>query len=210
MGRCSRRHRAAPVFTWRSIFILAFVIGLSAEGASSAQQIEMRKGEPVLVLPPEIARALERFDSGFRPRRLRDYPPYMWRRPCRPMPSCALYLYKLNTRQAPFAVVGDFNGDRVLDVVIDGDNRTTGRRIVLLSGRDGFRVSELNPLSRIGGDEGGVQEGLSRVQPGKYESGYETAPLILRTDAFQAVYYEKASSIQYYRNRRWHSYTTSD
>ena len=98
------------MLAWRSIFILTFVIGLGAEGASSAQQIEMRKGEPVLVLPPEMTRALERFDSAFRPRRLKDYPPSMWRRPCRPMPACLPYLYKPNTREAPFAVVGDFNG----------------------------------------------------------------------------------------------------
>ena len=99
----------------------------------------------------------------------------------------------------------------MLDVVIDGDNRTTGRRIVLLSGRAGFRVSELNPLPRVsasieasrddapavrGDVEDAVQEGLGRVLPGKHESGYEPRPLILRTDAFVAVSYEKAASIQ--------------
>lgn len=66
----------------------------------------MRNGEPVLVLPPAVAVALERFDPQFRPRRLKDYPPSMWRQPCRPAPDCTRSLYRPDVREAPFAVVG--------------------------------------------------------------------------------------------------------
>jgi hypothetical protein len=213
------------MMTARSVLAFATVVVMSAANPSSAQQITTRSSEPLLVLPETMAVVLQRFDPEFHPRRLKDYPPFLWRRPCSPVPDCTRFLYRPDARQAPFAVIGDFNGDRILDVVIDGDNRTTGRRIVLLSSRAGVQVTEIDQLSRIppsveasrdnpaafrSDDEDGVSQGLSRVRPGTYKSSFETSPLVLTTDAFMETFYGKAAAIRYYRGGRWLRYVIAD
>ncbi len=207
-----------------SALAFATALAMSPASPSSAQQIELRSSEPVLVLPETMTLALQRFDPEFHPRQLRDYPPLLWRQPCRPVPDCTRLLYRLDVRQAPFAVVGDFNGDGILDVVMDGDNRTTGRRLVLLSDPSGVRVMEIGQMMRIPpsveasrdnpaavrGPDDGVSSGLSRVPPGTYKSVYEANPLVLKTEAFLVSFYGKAAAIEYFADGGWRSYTTSD
>jgi hypothetical protein len=179
-------------------------------GVSGAQQIQRNSDRPTLVLTAAMKAALQSFDPEFKVRTLQQYPEFLWRRPCRPMPSCAEQLYRITGRQAPFAVVGDFNGDRILDVVVDGDNAKGGRRIALLSRGREFVPSELGAsLPRVSSD-GPFDYWLLLVRPGKHDSGYEDAPLILKTDAFLDVYNEKGASIHYFRDGDWHVYTVSD
>ena len=193
-------------------------------GGAASPRIESRSGEPVLVLTTPMESALRAFDPDFRVRRLSDYPPYMWRPGCTPSPECAQRHYRLKPREAPFAVVGDFNGDGILDAVMDGDNRINGRRIFILTNRQTFSASEVEEFMRIpteiessrstrgaGRDwEDGIGEGLSWVKPGTYRTPYEPQPLVLRTDGFVVSYFGKAAVLWYLRDGKWNQFILSD
>ena len=193
-------------------------------GRATSPHIETRSGEPVLVLTAPMDAALRAFDPEFRVRRLSDYPPYMWRPGCTWSPECARGLYRLKPREAPFAVVGDFNGDGILDAVIDGDNRESGRRIVVLSDWQKFLVDEVDSPGRISHDiessrssngasrdwEDGIDVGLSWAKPDTYRTPYEPRALVLRTDGFVVSYFERASVLYYQRNAKWNKFTLSD
>jgi hypothetical protein len=171
-----------------------------------------------------MQRALSAFDSAFAPRRLSDYAPWHYYYPCPAPPDCPKPWFRITDRQALFAAIGDFNGDSILDVVLDGDNGHEGARLVIMSQGSGFRVDKIDPLGVVppqiqqfrtrqradGEGELGVDEGLSAVRRGTYRSDFEPKPLVLTSDAYELHYFEKASSIYYYRKGRWYSYTTSD
>jgi hypothetical protein len=205
----------------RALSLAAF-LAIGATTPVGGQSLVLQDDRPVIVLPDEMATALQRFDAAFEPRQLSDYPPWLWREaPCQ---GCGSDLYEFSAHEAPFAVIGDFNGDTVRDVVIDGDNHETGRRLVILSSSGGSQVSELDVLSplpnevrrfRTEPDEArdlylGLGEGLSRVGPGTVKSPWETEVLVLTTDAFIVSYYEKAGVLYYYRDGTWHRFTVSD
>ena len=202
--------------------LLAATIGQA--GVASVARVEMRDREPFLVMPGAMAAALQQFDPGFRVRRLIDYPPWMWRLGCTQSPDCSRNLYRPAPGEAPFAVVGDFNSDGIPDAVLDGDSPMHGRRIALLSDRQGFQATEIEEMPRIseavessradGGQfrdwDDGVGVGLSAAAPGVYKSSYEPQPLTLTTAGFLVSYFDKASVLYYLRNGQWHRYTISD
>ncbi len=205
-----------------SVCLLSLV--LSVPHAALAQRIERNGDNPALVLRAAMQAALQEFDSAFAPRQLSDYPPWLWQPRCAAPSDCHGPLFQVTDRQALFAVVGDFNGDGVQDVVVDGDNGREGARLLIMSDGAGFRVERLHPLGVVpatirrfrsqprAADQGdlGVGQGLSLVEPGTITSHWEDGPLVLSTDAFIVSHFEKAGTLYYYRNGRWHQYTISD
>jgi hypothetical protein len=171
-------------------------VALSQVVTTRVPRIDTKGPEPVLVLPDAMAQALKTFDPDFKPRRFADYP--SWIRQDKA---------KLSAVQAPFAVVGDFNGDKVLDVVIDGDDRVSGRRLVILSSGAAFQVTEVDKERRTPGE---VRVGLTLVRPGVVRSPHESKPLRLQTDAFEVDYYETSAKVVYLTGGTWHEYWTSD
>ena len=165
-----------------------------------------------LELPVAMEQALGSFDAEFEPRRAIDYSLNVRR------------TYEITEREAPFAAVGDFNGDEIPDVVVDGDNRETGRRLLILSSGESFAVQEIEELSRLPDSilyfrsardaprdpELGPGEGLSLVRRQRLQSSYELEALEMQHDAFATHFFEKASTAHYLDAGVWLTYTLSD
>jgi hypothetical protein len=179
----------------RSLAVI-LAVALSQLATSRVPRIEAQSSGPLLVLPDAMAQALRNCDPDFKPRRMGDYPSWIQKKA------------RISAAESPFAVVGDFNADKVLDVVIDGDNRVSGRRLVIMSAGTGFRVSEVEKEPRAG--RGGVGVGLSLVRPGTIRSQHENRPLVLKTDAFEVTYFEASAKVVYFSADSWHDYWTSD
>lgn len=157
-----------------------------------------------LRLPTAMKAALHDFDPLFEPFTEDAYLKYLPRwSPATP-------------KQALFAVIGDFNGDGICDVVVDGHGADTTRRIALLSSEGGVQVIPLNAEAYIPPEavrydnDRGYWVYLRVVAPSHFVSHYEEAPLHLLTDAFEIEYFEKASVLLYWQDGAFREYTTGD
>lgn len=157
-----------------------------------------------LELPPPMARLLADSAPGFVPWSLAHYTPDVrgWALP--------------KSRSALSVVIGDFNGDKVLDVVADGYDRSRTLQIALVSNAGGWLfitlhahpldtvpVPAANPYARLG-------EYLTLAPPGRYESNFEDEPLVLKSDGFYQVYFEKAAVLNYFDGRTLVSWVATD
>ncbi len=204
--------------------VLAVLLGWTV-GISAGQRPAITTGgpEPALILPAAMQQALHRFDRDFVPRRMIDYPPLLWRPGCAATPDCTEHLYKPGPRQAPFAVAGFFDADDIMDVMIDGDNRTHGRRLVLTTGPDGIVVTEVETIERIppsvaaSRSEGGrwrgwtdgVPESLSFVRAATYRSAHEPELLVLTADAVLVTRRDGRAKIYYHRDGAWRQFVVA-
>jgi hypothetical protein len=113
------------------IFSVNFVFSVDNEPVISYQY--------ELVLPARMQKVLDEFDPAFKPWNIGDYNP--------------MYIegYHYTDKQALSIVIGDFNGDGVKDVAMDGYNETDNLFICILSDGGKHHVLEINriPLSDI-------------------------------------------------------------
>ena len=93
------------------------------------------EGEHVLELPPAMKQALDAGAPDFRLWRERDYLP-------------SFTGYEFSVRQAPFAVIGDFNGDHILDVALFGHGERSGSLLCLMSSGGEYRVIQVVPVDQ--------------------------------------------------------------
>ncbi|MDQ7825208.1 MAG: hypothetical protein RDV48_20570 [Candidatus Eremiobacteraeota bacterium] len=169
-----------------------------------------------LSLPSAMEGALRRYDRHFTAWRPGDYTPR------------AVKYYKFSPRQALFAVIGDFNGDKRLDVVLDGHNRKMDLTLCIISEGAGYGVREVSrttvlsdPKTKVGYSESATQDepeykeyGLSRFL--RYNPPCEVVPfeekkaVKIANDAFTEVYFTKAAFLYYYKDGKFHSICTGD
>jgi hypothetical protein len=150
-----------------------------------------------LSLPPSMQSALDKFDSTFKACSLGDYS------------SVLKDWYPYSDDNLPFVVLGDFNGDSVKDAAIQGQTKSQGMIICILSTRTGFQVLPVDSGASCG-DNGGLEIYLTHVGPGLIKTSFEENSLQLTTDAFNICYFEKASTLYYYKDGKFLQYTTSD
>jgi hypothetical protein len=160
-------------------------------------------GEPRIVVPQAYAAALSSYDPEFRPWNMRPYPE--WILDVDPLVPTA--------RQAPFAVIGDLNGDGRLDLVIDGRGAGYIARVVLMTEGSEVRVLE-HARRALPAQEavykGGFGEAIRLVEPGTYESYFDQPTLELERDAFEWLFLEKAAVIVYWREGEFREWISAD
>jgi hypothetical protein len=189
-----------------SLFCLPdIVLDCAAEEEPS---ISMAGIEPVLNLTKEQKAAIRGYNPEFQIRRQADYLPSL------------LKQYPFSNRQLPFAVIGDFNGDGRMDVVLQGHDKTSELLIAVLSSNRGPDVLEImrsklvDPQTEFYGmgdhNEYGIWVYLTFVPRGMVDSPFAKQPLKLSTDAFQLNYFEKASVLHYLSGYKFQKYVTSD
>lgn len=117
-------------------------------------------------------------------------------------------VYLFSHREAPWAVIGDFTGDGIEDVVIEGrdDDRDLRLSIISQSGRYRLLVLEINPPPRptLAGHF------LRFRAPGRVGTNYSDETFILRADGFEEVIYEKAVTLYYWDGDHFAEFATAD
>lgn len=161
--------------------------------------IRKRGSVTSIYLPSLMRAAIENFDPDFQMWSLSDYN------------SLLLSWYPYSNNNLPFVALGDFNGDFILDVVLHGHNKTASMILCILSTNNKYEVLTLS--KNIVSDWNKSHHWdiyITHVAPGIINSAFEDEQLYLETDAFEIGYFEKASTLYYYKDGAFLYYTTSD
>ena len=187
------------------MYIFSCILFVPAIFADSVPEIKQIDGEYKIILTQKMEAALKKYDSKFSAWRQQDY-----------ISSIANSPSSFSNRKTPFAVIGDFNGDGISDVVLSGHNAEYELLICIMSEKDNFKVIQIDknglrdPKSEYLDDEHGFYMYLSYAPQGEISSPYEEKILNLKTDAFEIIYYGKGAGLYYYNNGIFLGYTTSD
>ena len=154
--------------------------------------------------------AIDAWNPSFAPWSDDDYQPLLVR------------FYKFSSYEAPFAILGDYNGDGHVDAAIEGHTKTQTVSIVVMSNRAGaYRVIvlERGPLldpkkEWYGVGNGKVDYGLDEYLSGRYEAGaelgFEPPAVKLQYQSFERAYWEKAAEAFYWDGKKFRKVATAD
>ena len=151
-------------------------------------------GEHKLILPPSISKAIQTSVPGFE----------LWTLPAYG-PDIAKY-YEFTSRQAPWAVIGDFNADGLPDVIADGHSGKQCYRLCIWGGVAGPRVEVIQSRS-CGGPSLNV---LLYAPPGQQGTNFSDDRTFIYADGYMDYIWEKAGSTWYWDNGKWNEWVSSD
>lgn len=176
--------------------------------ASPRPKIVLQAGQHHLQIPVPMQQVLAQVYPGFQVWQEGDYLPAIQAQ------------YPYSWQSAPFAVVGDFNGDGRWDLALDGHSQKYSLLIALVSYAGSYQVLVLDkgPLIDprkltypVGAEtQHGMMAYLQYQAPGTYTSQYEARPLRLETDALQEIYLEKAAILRFLKGNVFFTYYLAD
>lgn len=177
-------------------FLIGFmIISLSH---SFGQNIIVDKNNSTLQLPDNMKQILYTYEPDFISYEMKNYE------------EIISSTYQTNEKQLPWAIIGDFNGDEINDVVIDGHNNKLELLIAILSKSDSFFVHEINRAQYFSPDLELKWSSLSYVPRGTIlRSNYEENTFELTSDAFE-LSSEKGTTVYYFKDGKFLIYVTSD
>jgi hypothetical protein len=113
--------------------------------------------------------------------------------------------------QTPTAVIGDFNGDNKLHLVVSGRNPKEKITVALITEKDNYQILEVwkSPLVE---NENSIFHHLTLITPTKISENkkFNRTEINLKTDAFVINFFEKSSTIYVYDGNKFISYQMSD
>ena len=177
-------------------WLIAVLLG-SNVWAGPCPRITHTKTGYRLLIPSSFEKALQVADPGFTPWKLPDYSPDIQKEYC------------MTSRQAPWAVIGDFNGDGWCDLVIDGQDSTTCSRFCVWGGEGGARAMKLASRPRPKTPEL-AGSALQFMAPGEIGTNFSDESLSVFTDSFNDYIWGKAGALFYWKNDHFEEFVTSD
>ena len=216
---------------WNDRGVALWTIALLMLGTSGcAQKQEVPKGKvaadvadrgPRLVgnpptvqieLPPRMTQALAAGDSGYA-----TVTPFEFVKSIVPGDAGdGTWHYAYNGREAPFAVIADFDGDGRDDVALLQRSPETGRVVVVFDDPDHPRVAIAKAWARVtSGDVGKSGFYLSLFRAGPYRvpdfggSGFDST-VTLPHEGIQVSNYGKAATTYYWTGDKFESVQTGD
>ena len=160
--------------------------------SASEPSITVRNAPAGLILPPRFEAALARYDPAFRRWQDSEFIPSVRE------------AYSYSRRQAPFAVVGDFNSDGVLDAALLGKTGSERVLLALVDTAGSVRVSELERHPHVPSwiDTGArIESGewiFLRLKPIREATSCARVSYQDRSgDAIVLEYFEKAATVHY-------------
>lgn len=172
--------------------------------AGQGPYLAMSDTGPVLRLPPGMHDALAAYAPRFRPWRLDEYYADVAARAGPP------------ERLPLFGVAGDFNGDGVVDVALQGHDAASEYFVAIVSEGASFRVVELLKRPYVP-DPGGPGRAayLRPVPPGRVDvppavEALEGPAPVLTTDAFEEVFEGQVGVLYYWKDGRFVEYVLGE
>lgn len=149
-----------------------------------------------LVLPETMATAIQEAVPGFRTETLASYDADIQK------------YYKCTSRQAPWAVVGDFDGDGMEDLIVDGHGGKRYYRLCVW----GATADVDTILGQVEGRQSGrpFNSVLMYAPPGEQGTNFSDDVIFIFVDGYVDYCFEKAGSTWYWKDRAWREFYSSD
>jgi hypothetical protein len=187
---------------------------VSAEVADKGPRLV---GEPPTVqieLPPRMTLALSQDDTSFTTLTPFDFVPGIVPQPG---DEKGAWRYPHDERQAPFALVADFDGDGRDDVALLQRSGSAGRVVVVFDRAEGPRVATVKEWSRMtAGDTGKSGFYVSRFPAGAFKvpdfggSGDTARTVVLEHEGIEISNYGKTATTYWWTGEKFDSVTTGD
>jgi len=168
--------------------------------------IEEKKGKCSLILTKPIKKLLADYDPDFK----------IWKRSdfVRSIDGNADY-HKCSEQQTPYAVIGEFNGDDIRDIILMGRNKKWSLLLGIISSEQTHKVIEIKKYDLVNPKDDWID---NENNTGLSSCLYYCSPLRAaekmkvkyKNDAFLRGIYGKASSIFWYENGIFKTATYSD
>jgi hypothetical protein len=186
---------------------------VSAEIADQGPRLVGTPPTVQIELPPRMTMALAEDDTSFA-----TLSPFDFVKDVSPGSNVdGAWKYPHDDRQAPFALVADFDGDGKDDVALLQRSREAGRVVVVFDRADHPRVETVRTWSRMtAGDTGKSGFYLTRFPAGPYHvpdfggSGDTSKVVTLAHEGIEVSNYGKTATTYWWTGEKFDSVTTGD